>query len=569
MKLRELIISNYGCIGEKELNIRIDDIVVLIGPNNVGKSTVIKAYQDFVGTGSALPIEKFYKYSSDNAVSISGIFSDLSEEDTGKLGNKWIYNDEDYGDCIKYKWVWDKPDIEGKKFSWNEETKEWESGGMGGWDTKIASCVPQPMVINPFESSASLETKVIEILTTAIKKEVKTDNSKLTSLISEFEKIAQEVKKQVEATLNETTGALQSNLQEVFPGHEVSIRPEAGKIEPEKIIASGSHIRITDPSGDDYPLDRQGTGLQRAFLWSALGALSENNQYKAGKKAIGSDTPRILIIEEPEVFLHPPAIRAAREAVYKISALDNWQVLITTHSPVFIDVSKPHTTIVRVEKDRNGGSKTFSTELADFDENERKRLQILRSCHPTVNEFFFSDNIVLIEGDTELALLSEVLNRTRKQNSHKIVNCYGKANIPMFQKILNHFGIKYCVIHDTDSPQSKTKTGYRNNSMWSINQKIYDYSNGNTVVAHTPNLEAEYFKELPSGDKPYNAISTLDDAEFQKTDEYQRLVNIFEHIENETHPGLIKNENTYQELVESYKKKTDLDDEQIWEFNHA
>lgn len=50
------------------------------------------------------------------------------------------------------------------------------------------------------------------------------------------------------------------------------------------------------------------------------------------------------------VFLHPPAIRLAREALYKLANLENWQVMITTHSPIFIDVSKPHTTITRVEK---------------------------------------------------------------------------------------------------------------------------------------------------------------------------------------------------------------------------
>ena len=41
MKLIELQIKNFGCIDENGITIKIDDIVVLIGPNNVGKTTSI------------------------------------------------------------------------------------------------------------------------------------------------------------------------------------------------------------------------------------------------------------------------------------------------------------------------------------------------------------------------------------------------------------------------------------------------------------------------------------------------------------------------------------------------
>ncbi len=43
MKLIELRIKNFGCIDECGINVKIDDIVVLIGPNNVGKTTVLKS----------------------------------------------------------------------------------------------------------------------------------------------------------------------------------------------------------------------------------------------------------------------------------------------------------------------------------------------------------------------------------------------------------------------------------------------------------------------------------------------------------------------------------------------
>lgn len=53
MKLIELQIRNFGCIDEKGVTIKIDNIVVLIGPNNVGKTTVLKAYELFRSSGAA------------------------------------------------------------------------------------------------------------------------------------------------------------------------------------------------------------------------------------------------------------------------------------------------------------------------------------------------------------------------------------------------------------------------------------------------------------------------------------------------------------------------------------
>lgn len=94
---------------------------------------------------------------------------------------------------------------------------------------------------------------------------------------------------------------------------------------------------------------------------------------KNGRAVIKNGVSKILLVEEPESFLHPPAIRLAREALYKLAKLENWQVMITTHSPIFIDVSKPHTTITRVEKNDGSATNVFSTDKANFSDDERER----------------------------------------------------------------------------------------------------------------------------------------------------------------------------------------------------
>lgn len=572
MKLRELIIKNYGCIGENELRVVIDDIIVLIGPNNVGKTTVLNAYESFAGSGVALDKNKFHKNSTDSPIEISGIFSDITDEDKIQIGEKWIFNHPDYNECIKYKYVWEKENTKGVKYSWNNEEEQWKKGGMGGWDTKIASCIPVPIKINPLDSPEELQKQIIEILSEAIKEKSRCDDGRIKDLIDNLNKITEEVKKEIEDTLDITTDKLEENMKNIFPDCKILIKPQAGKFEPEKIIASGSHIRIKDLEGNDYPLSSQGAGLQRTFLWSAIEALSEAGNYKKGKTKINNDKPRMLLIEEPESFLHPPAIRAAREALYKIAEMQNWQVMITTHSPIFIDVSKPHTTIIRVDKDIDSKTRIFSTEKANFDEDERQRLQMIRMCNPSINEFFFANNIILVEGDTEQTVLNYIKSINSKYTGIQIVNCRGKANIPMFMKILNHFGLSYTAIHDIDAPYSMRKEKKVKNAMWTINEKIFNESrikNGmdNMIIANMPDFEFQYFKYLQRGDKPYNAICELRKVEFINSDRYEELVNILESIISRKHSRSIKSIDDYYRLLSKYVKEEIPEPKEIWQLD--
>ena len=48
MKLASLKVANLGPIGDAPaVEILIDNIVLLVGPNNAGKSTVLDAYEAF------------------------------------------------------------------------------------------------------------------------------------------------------------------------------------------------------------------------------------------------------------------------------------------------------------------------------------------------------------------------------------------------------------------------------------------------------------------------------------------------------------------------------------------
>src|SRR5690606_19817711 len=54
-RLVRLSLKNIGCVGDEGLTIELDNIVCLVGRNNAGKSTVLRAYELAHGAESFTP----------------------------------------------------------------------------------------------------------------------------------------------------------------------------------------------------------------------------------------------------------------------------------------------------------------------------------------------------------------------------------------------------------------------------------------------------------------------------------------------------------------------------------
>jgi len=130
MRLRALKITNFGCIDDAGYEFDVDDIVVLIGPNNVGKSMILDAYEAFASVGAPLTLKNFRNEDPANSVAIIAVFGDLGSEDIETVGAKWKHSDPKYGDCVRVKWEWSAPDQKGAKFSWDPDKRAWVAGGM-------------------------------------------------------------------------------------------------------------------------------------------------------------------------------------------------------------------------------------------------------------------------------------------------------------------------------------------------------------------------------------------------------------------------------------------------------
>lgn len=81
--------------------------------------------------------------------------------------------------------------------------------------------------------------------------------------------------------------------------------------------------------------------------------------------------PTLIGLEEPDRGLHPRLLREVRDALYRISFPSDFgikrqpvQVIVTTHSPLFLDLFKDHPEQIIISEKNADGSATFKS-LAD------------------------------------------------------------------------------------------------------------------------------------------------------------------------------------------------------------
>lgn len=560
MRLSGLTVRNYRRIGNIECNIKIDEIVVLIGPNNAGKSTVLDAYELFASAGKEVDVSHFHGDNAASPIEITGIFSDVSAEDLEVLGKAWLHQDEVHGDCIKVRWIWKSPGQKGQKESFDPSSGTFVQGGVGGWDSLIQSRIPQPIRIRPTDPVETTQTKVVAMLKDHIKAKLKQDSSSTKTALDEIERITEKLLEESKGAVQSVSDAITKRVADVFPGTTIEVIPRSKDTLDEKVLGADSFLKIKTDANPSVPFALQGTGLQRALLWSALSVMSDAPN--KSKTKTSDEVQKILLIDEPEAFLHPPTIRNARDSLYDFALkIPTWQVIATTHSPIFIDLSKKHTTVVRV--DANSTEQHFvSTDKMSFDAPTRKRLQMIRSCNPIVNEFFFFDNIILVEGPTEQLVVQFFAEKLGK-DVH-VINCIGKANIPIFAGILNHFRVSYVVVHDSDTPKCKRKKAIIGNPMWTMNGSIRDAvsaGTGSHIYVQFPNFEGAFCDEELHGGKVDNVIEILAD---DTSDVFKLLEIEYTKIINKATDAMCNTLEAFSQKRDFFTKAKSLEQDWRW-----
>lgn len=527
-RLSKLIIKNYRCIGIKPVEIDLDDIVVLVGSNNVGKSSILKAYELAMSQGSGkadLKLEDFpNNIINEEAlpeIQIHTIVYDNSP------GDKWIETLENGEFLVRERWVWQAP---GKPIrqGWEVAENSWSDNVPWGAPNVANSRRPEPHRVDAFDSPEKQAEEIKKLLIQALTDKVKNYKNEQTADGEEendYKKLLKNVKelqKKIIAEAQEQIDDINSQLTEliskVFPTYKIDFdaKPEDNLDDVINLFKTNPQLLMGPEDGYLSTIDRQGSGARRTLLWAAIKIISENNQ-----KGVNNNTrPQLLLLDEPEICLHPSAIREACKVLYDLPTAEKWQVMVTTHSPIFIDFTKDNTTIIKVEKNEKQEIKSttvFRPKKIKLDQDDKKNLKLLNLCDPYMAEFFFGGKVIIVEGDTEYTAFNYIKNKYPEeyQNIH-IIRARGKATIVSLIKILNHFGSSYSILHDSDVPQVTKKDGsLMANPAWGNNINILEEhlqkpeTISSRLLASIPNFEEAYFGELPYKEKPYNALKLI------------------------------------------------------------
>jgi hypothetical protein len=236
-------------------------------------------------------------------------------------------------------------------------------------------------------------------------------------------------------------------------------------------------------------VSRTGHGLQRAFVITLLQHLAIA---VAGTDQIGqvpdaqpdnqpgsrTELPNlILAIEECEIYQHPSRQRHLARLLDRIASgsvpgvAKRTQVICCTHSPLFVGLDH-FDRIRKLSKSPRGAgepkaTKVISSALSDIArrlwevtdvskpmftaETLRPRLQAIMT--PWMNEGFFADAVVLVEGEDDRAALLGVAAAKGHDLDAKgiaIIPCGGKSNIDRPFLIFTSFGIPTYAVWDGD-----------------------------------------------------------------------------------------------------------------------
>lgn len=220
-------------------------------------------------------------------------------------------------------------------------------------------------------------------------------------------------------------------------------------------------------------VSRQGHGVQRAVLIAMLHALVPDAALvKAGhkmregededeaavrlKEALGDLPTTLICIEEPEIYQHPIRARAFARVLAELAGDQNVQVLIATHSPYF---TRPDQ-FAGVRRFCLSGCETVTcsaslaevAKIADCTEEQVEKI-VQKRLPTTFAEGFFADGAVLLEGDTDVAVLTAIAEKKGQAfdvAGVSLIFVEGKGAIAVPHAIMTQLGVPVYVVADGD-----------------------------------------------------------------------------------------------------------------------
>jgi energy-coupling factor transporter ATP-binding protein EcfA2 len=246
--------------------------------------------------------------------------------------------------------------------------------------------------------------------------------------------------KGIEAAIDETTRRTLG-----FAGSAVQGRGGRVSFQIADPVNPYAALRIVyTEDGLEYPAEDVGLGVQSAIVVGIFEAL-RRTRTRAGT----------VLIDEPEMFLHPQAQRHFHRVLVDLVEQGGTQVIYSTHSPVFADATRFAS--LRLLR-RPPGSMTVVTRVEDAEQaglaRAQEAIRLLTEYDPARSEALFADAVLLVEGPGDVIAARTTAARMAEVDldamNLTVMECGGKSGMPFHARLCRSLGIPVCALYDDD-----------------------------------------------------------------------------------------------------------------------
>lgn len=450
MRLDSAKIENFcSC-----LNVQIDlsDFNPIVGYNNSGKSNILRAI-NWLLKKTVLTQHHFHNPTASIIVEgvISGITAMLPLLPPNQQKQVLPYIDNDKL-TIRRQQV--QPNCSAKDIKldvYNPATNNWDTNPTG-LDNAIGVLFPEPIYIEAMDDAADDVGKfgarnTIGLLLKYTLEQIKAHNAAAVTTVQQAlqnvgdllngpNRIGQLASLEAQAT---------TALGAFFPGLSVHLKIETPQLDE---LVKGATLDLSDTAGTQRPFTSYGHGAQRTVQMAMIQLLAQ--QAAQGQPAAGTV---ILLIDEPELYLHPQAVEILKESLQVLSKA-NFQVIFSTHSPLFAAKGEVLNTSI-VYKTTNGETSVrqklaSATTLLAAHPHQADMIFSLQNA----TFLLFSEKVVLVEGKTEGMILPDMYRVVRGTSLGRdkvcMVSAAGSSSIAPLLTVLRSVGFAPKAIVDVD-----------------------------------------------------------------------------------------------------------------------
>ncbi len=404
-KINKIILKNGNEIIPNKIN-------VIIGPNNVGKSKFLKEIADcFYNINSQ-------KYILENIdITFPNSYKELYE--SYELDNRIIEKDNSkmlraYSNYID---VWNYPYMQDENYT----NQVISNKNIGNFLEMFGSLFISYLGTENRLTMIKSQQYIIENSGTMINFFTDLYNSTRNENINIFKELTEKVKKlfnkDIEFDYLTTPGTLRLRI-----GNNLDYYRN-GKNGDYSIITEFNKEKVLDDEGDGI----------KSFVSTFL--------------SLKYHEKNLILIDEPESFLHPPLARQIGEIIGETTS-DNKQIFITTHSSEILKgiLSKSKdVNVIRITRD---GDKNYITQLENDVLKEiitKPKLRVSK-----ILDGLFCEKVVITESEADEIFYQEFLEKIYPQSGVFFTHVNSKYNISKTSKLYNTLRVDNSMIFDFD-----------------------------------------------------------------------------------------------------------------------